>query len=193
MDKLIFKDYASWRIDNQETIEQFKHNSNVVYDRFEPVYVVLNHIYDMVVEGEELDEDLEVIFESGFGYLSNQFEIIKIYYDTLFQQSCDDFKNYADVLLYLIYISDLRLDLENNDIDIDMTELDDLETSIENFIMERQTDFAFLADRMNKIMSEIFKQLDYEYVSIIDIFVEIAENLGIFLYEDSEYVVGREV
>jgi len=30
-------------------------------------------------------------------------------------------------------------------------------------------------------------------VSIVDIFVEIAENLGIFVYEDNTLVIGEEI
>ena len=105
LDKLIYKDFASWKLENQQTFEIFQSNDNVIYERLEPVYVVLNHIYDMVVEGKELDEDLEVIFASGFNYLNSQFEVIKIYFETLFESSCDDFIDYSQMLLYLVYIS----------------------------------------------------------------------------------------
>ena len=46
---------------------------------------------------------------------------------------------------------------------------------------------------MNTVLDEVFKNVDYEYVSIIDIFVEIAETLGIFLYEEEELVIGKEI
>jgi hypothetical protein len=46
---------------------------------------------------------------------------------------------------------------------------------------------------MNTVLEEIFSTMDYEYVSIVDIFVEIAESLGIFLYEEEELVIGKEI
>ena len=46
LDNLLYKDYAAWKLENQETLEQFQKNGNMIYDRLEPIYAVLNHIYD---------------------------------------------------------------------------------------------------------------------------------------------------
>ena len=132
MDNLIYRDYASWKIKNHEMIETFQKNESVIYDRLDPVYTVLNHIYDLLVEEQKIDEDLDTIFIAGFNYLHSQLEIIKIYYEKLFQSKCDDFINYSEMVLYLLFIFDIRTDLENNEIDSDIEELNELETSIEN-------------------------------------------------------------
>ena len=129
MDNIIYKDFASWKIENTQIIEQFDKNSSVVYERLEPVYEVLNHIYDMVVDQNEIDEDLETIFQVGFNYLNTQFDVIKIYFETLFQSKCEDFDEYSNLIVFLLYIYDLRTDLENNDINSDIEELNDLETN----------------------------------------------------------------
>jgi len=147
----------------------------------------------MVVNGLQIDEDLDIIFESGFNYLNNQFEVIKIYFDTLFQNNCDDFIEYSELVLFLIYLLDFRMDLDNNNIESDIEELNDLETIIENMIMERKLDMVYANNLMNTTLNKINEAIDYEYVSIVDIFVEIAENLGIYLYEEEEIVIGEEV
>lgn len=193
MENLIYKDYAAWKLENQEILEQFQNNKNVIYDRLEPVYAVLNHIYDLVVEGVDLDDDFELIFHSGFDYLSTQFEVIKIYFDTLFSKKCDEFQEFSDLLLYLIYISDVRTDLESNGIDSNIDELNDLEITLENMIMERNNDKVYAVNLFNTVFEELFKKLNYEYIGIVDIFSEIAETLGIFLYEDEDYVLGNEL
>ena len=193
LDNSIYKDYASWKIENSQTLEQFNDNNSAVYERLEPVYEVLNHIYDMVVEKEEVDEDLETIFQVGFNYLNTQFDIIKIYFETLFQSKCDDFADYSDMILFLLYIYDLRTDMEKKDINPDIEELNDLETNIENMIMERRDDHEYINSKMNETLGIVFNLMDYEYVSIIDVFVEIAENLGLFIYEDEELVIGKEI
>ncbi len=193
MDNIIYKDYATWKIENNETLEQFNDNSSVIYERLEPVYEVLNHIYDIVVDNKEIDEDLETIFQVGFNYLNTQFDIIKIYFETLFQSKCDDFADYSDMILFLLYIYDLRIDLENNDINSDIEELNDLETNIENMIMEKRDDQEYINSKMNETLGVVFNLMNYEYVSIIDVFVEIAENLGIFIYEDKDLVIGKEI
>lgn len=193
MDNLIYRDYASWKIENHDTIKQFIDNKSVVFERLEPVYEVLNHIYDELVEKKEIDEDLETIFQVGFEYLHSQFGVIRIYFETLFQSKCDDFVGYSDMILFLLYIYDLRTDLENNDINSDIEELNDLEENIENMIMERRNDHEFINAKMNETLAIVFDLMGYEYVSIIDVFVEIAENLGIFIYEDKELVIGKEI
>ena len=193
MDNIIYKDYATWKIENSETLEQFNNNSSVIYERLEPVYEVLNHIYDMVVEKQEIDEDLETIFQVGFNYLNTQFDIIKIYFETLFQSKCEDFADYSNMILFLLYIYDLRIDLENNDVNSDIEELNDLETNIENMIMEKRDDQEFINSKMNETLEIVFDLMNYEYVSVVDVFVEIAENLRLFIYEDKDLVIGKEI
>lgn len=193
METVLLKDFASWKMENDQIFHEFEANNNIIYERLEPVYKVLNYLYNQVCEGEELDEDKETIFQVGFNYLHSQFEVIKIYYETLFQSSCDDFMDYSEMLLYLLYIFDVKNDLENHGYDSEIEELNDLETSIENMIVERRKDDLYLKTQMNLVLDKVFKDIDYEFVSIIDIFVEIAETFGLFLYEEEEIVLGHEL
>lgn len=193
MKDFIFKDYASWKIENHEVFETFKSNMNPIYERLEPVYVVLEYIYEMACNNQELDEDYQTIFEVGFNYLHDQFNVIKIYFESLFQKNCDDFVEFSEMLLFLLYIFDVRNDVESHGAEVDFEALDNAETYIENMIMERNKDYAFVRNLMNEALGEIDKQIDYEFVSIVDIYHEIAETLGIFLYEEDDYIIGREV
>jgi len=187
LDNILYRDYASWIMENNEIIQKFIGNNNPIYRRLEPIHLVLEHIYNLVVEDNQMDEDFETVFEVGFNYLHAQFEVIKIYFESLFQSNCDDFINYSDSVLYLLYIYDVRTDLENNGFDSDYNELDILETNIENMIMERREDFLLIDDQMKKVFDDIFKNLNYEYISIVDVFVEIAHTVGI--YEDTEDII----
>lgn len=193
LDNVLLKDFAAWKMENDQMFHMFQENENVIYERLEPVYKVVDHLYSQVCEGKELDEDTETIFQVGFTYLHSQFEVIKIYYETLFQSVCDDFIDYSEMLLYLLYIFDIKNDLENHGYKSEIDELNDLEANIENMIIERRKDDVFIKTQMNVVLEEIFKDVDYEYVSIIDIYVEIAETLGIFLYEEEELVIGKEI
>ena len=193
MDNFILQDYASWKIENHEVLSTFKTNKNPVYQRLEPVYIVLEHIYNMACNSQELDEDLETIFEIGFNYLNAQFSVIKIYYESLFKSNCEDFNKYSEMLIFLLYIYDIRTDLDNNDIDSDIDILNDVETYIENMIMERREDYDFVRNMMNEALKTVFDKNDYDYVSIIDIYVEIAENFGIFIYEEDQIILGEDV
>jgi hypothetical protein len=193
LNQFILKDYASWKLENHATLELFKENNNIVYQRLEPVFVVLEHIYELACETELIDEDMSTIFEIGFNYIHDQFNVIKIYFENLFQSNCEDFEHYAEMLLFLTYIFDVRTDLENNGVDSDVEELNEIETYIENMIMERREDYEYVRVRLNEALNKVFETIDYEYVSIVDIYVEIAENLGIYIYEDEDLVIGNDL
>ena len=193
LDNFILKDYASWKIENHETISLFKKNNNVIYQRLEPVFMVLDHIYTLACETEDLDEDLDTIFEIGFNYINAQFNVIKIYFESLFSSNCEDFQDYSEMLLLLIYIFDIKSDLENHGFDSDMDSLNNAETYIENMIMERREDYDYVRDMLNEAFKSVFDAIDYEYVSLIDIYLEIAENFGIFVYEENELILGEEI
>jgi len=192
--QVVLKDYANWKMENVETLEKLKANDSLIYDRLEPVYKVLNKIYDMAVEEQELSEDLQTIFQVGLNYIHSQFEVIKVYYEKLFGSDCSRFEKYTPLVGYLLFISDFRADLEDYEETLDFEDLNDVETLIENMVAEKDVNFQYAADRLNKAVQDIIYQLDFEYVSIIDIFVEIAENLDVDLStHHSPYVVGKEV
>ena len=174
-------------------LDTFRNNNNEIYKRLEPVYLVLEHIYNLACEHKDTDPDLDTIFQIGFQYLHSQFSVIRIYFENLFQSNCEDFADYHEMVLYLMYIFDIRNDLENHEIDAECEALTHAETFIENMIMERRLDIHYVRQLMNTALKDVFSSIDYEYVSIIDIYVEIAENLDIFVYEDEEYVIGEEV
>ena len=190
---LILRDYAAWKIENHEIIENFQKNNNIIYTRLEPVFLVLNHIYDIACEEPNLDEDYATIFEVGFNYLNSQFNVIKIYFESLFQSDCDEFGDYSNALLYLIYIYDIKNDIENNEVDIDFGPLDEIETEIENLIMDRGTDFLVIEAKLKVILDDLNDSMSYEYVSIIDIFENIADSLGISYIEEEEYIIGTDI
>jgi len=194
LDEFVLKDYASWKMENHVIIDTFANNHNMIYERLEPVYLVLEYIYSNACEHKEMDAELDNIFRIGFEYLHSQFSMIKIYFESLFQSNCEDFEEYQEMMLFLMYIFDIRTDLENHDYDSDIESLNHTETFIENMIMERREDFDYVRNLMNETLRDVFDKIDYEYVSIIDIYVEIAEHLDIFIYEDGEdLVIGSDI
>lgn len=193
MDEFVLRDYASWKMENFEMLKKFKDDENPVYERLEPVHVVLEHIYDKACNNQEIDEDLENIFVIGFEYLHSQINVIKIYYEKLFKSNCDEFLEYSEMIIFLLFIFDLKTDLEEHGFESDIDQINHTETYIEDMIMERRKDFDYVKDMMNSMLKHVYDYIDYEYVSIIDIYFEIAETLGIFMYEDADMIIGEEV
>ncbi len=191
MDNFYFRDYASWKLEHYKFLEGLKTCKNV-YERIEPIYVVLNYLYNQAINNETFDEDLETIFRFGFEYLNNHIAVLNIYYDTLFGKNYEEMAKYAEQLSYLMYIYELRIDLEQHGFESNLKELNDVEAIIENAIMERSDNINELRIKLNEVLKKVFSQINYEYSTITDIYVEIAENLGIFLYEE-DYLIGKDI
>ena len=191
--QIVLKDFVNWKMDNAEILERFKYHGSSIYDRLEPVYAVLNTIYDMVLREETINEDLETIFQVGLNYLNTQFEVIRIYYETVFDSNCELLESYTQLLGYLLYISDLRSDLEEFEDSVDFQPLNDVEVMLENMIAQRDERFMYAADQLKKAVHDVVNQLDFEYVSIIDIFIEIAANLGIELNNHQIMTIGKDI
>lgn len=190
MDDLILRDYAAWKMENKEVLDTFIENDNPIYFKLQPIYLVLDFIYDKACN-EEIDIDHETIFQVGFNYLHSQFEVIKVYYSSLFKSNCDDFIEYSEAVLYLLYIFDVRSELETNGFNIDYPELDSLESDIENAIAERSDDVTKYKYKIKDVFDRVFTDLKYNYVPITDVFVEIAYTLGIF--EEDEVILGTDI
>lgn len=101
------KDFLSYCSDNQKFIELLCDNSPIIYDRIKNIIVVLNIITDAYEKDQKIDEELEIIFETGFSYLHEQLEIIKIYYNDYFNKDILLFKHYEKIINYLLYVDDL--------------------------------------------------------------------------------------
>ncbi len=190
---IVLKDFANWKMENIEILERFKSNRSLLYDRLEPVYVVLNHIYESAVENQELNEDYQTIFQVGLNYLHTQFEVVKVYYEKLFESDCELFESYTSLVGYLLFISDFRADLEEYEDELDCSDLSEVETMIENMVAERDERFSYAAERLNNAVNNIKSQLDFDYISIIDIFLEIADNLNLNLPTRKPFVIGKDI
>ncbi|MCF7926533.1 MAG: hypothetical protein K9L74_03065 [Candidatus Izimaplasma sp.] len=193
MDDRIYRDYASWKLETHDLIEKFKEKNSLIYERFEPIIVVLDYIYNQVCDEQGIDDDLKSIFQIGFHYIYEQFELIKIYFEKIFDSDWDDFLEYSELLLYLLFILDFRKDIETSDVEYDEELFSNLEVEIEDMIMDRQNNLTYIHDRVNEVLRQVDEQIDYQYESIVDIFVEIAETLGIFIYEEDTFVVGEDI
>lgn len=189
---LILKDFVNWKLDNDEIIDKFRAIDSKVYRRLEPILSVLNYTYQRAIHDGPLNEDLKTIFQVGLNYLNGQFAVIKEYYQTLFNSSCMAFEEFGDLVNYLLFIHDFRDDLEKYETIMDLAELDELETCIEDMIAQKDKDIKYAEKRFNQIVAKAVGVLDYEYTSIVDIYYEIAQTLGIGMTDDAMSIIGKE-
>ncbi len=192
--KRIIREYNQWLKDNQHFILHLRGHDSSLYTRVSPIYEVLNHFKEEYEDGIlESDEDVMKIFQVGLEYLHSQVETCRIYLENTFHQDFHHFLEYEQIIGYLLYIEDLRYELEENEVSYDKHTMDQLI----DFLEDLMADKAEIPENINLYVdSEIHKIADFSkwnFQSIIDIFVQIAETVGIELYIESDYVVGKDI
>lgn len=193
MDKIV-KDYNSWLKDNMSFIIHLDKHDSSLYMRIQPIYEVLNFLSNENQEnGMDFSDDLSKIFQVGLEYLNTQVDTCKLYLEKMFNNDFHEFLTYDRVVGYILYLEDLRYEIVENNIHLNEKAINDLNDYLEK-IMENKKE---VPDNLNLyIDSEVHKIVDVntlDFRSIIDIFIEIADTLGINLYSETEYVIGKEI
>ena len=190
----IVKEYNQWLKENQNFILHLKNHNSSLYSRVVPMYEVLNFLsMESTENGLVLDEDLLKIFHVGLEYLHSQVEICKIYLDKNFKNDFHKFLEYDNVIVYILYLEDLRYEIKENNLELNEKIMNSLIDYLED-ILEKQE--GVLDNTQLYVDSEVHKMIDvekFDFHSIIDIFVEIAETLGLDIYSEQDFVIGKEI
>jgi translation elongation factor EF-G len=190
----LFSEYASWKKENAFFYEELKEHETMLFDRFYPVYEVMNHIEkEVAAEKLKFDDDLKKIFDVGLAFLHEQFETCKIYLDTDFKKDLHAFLAYESIVNYILYIEDVRYELVEKNLEYDDQLVEELLDELEAIIDQRQEiaeNFGLYVDeKVNRIIGDH----SMDFYGIIDIFTDVAETLGLYLFEDDEIVIGKDI
>lgn len=182
----IYTDYANWKLENYDLIESLVKNKSKAIARFTSVIAVVDYLYDKYVEEKKLDEDLELIFSSGFDYIYDQFLMIETLLEKNFNNDINELEKYSKTINLLLYINDFQNEALNyKEGTFDLKPLDDLNNKVMAYLDKKENApdeyFAILSD----ITSSMFDNLDTEFHTIDQIYYEIAVELGI--YEEDEF------
>lgn len=175
----IYEDYVNYMNDKQELIEKMiKHNSSIYYV-LSDVIKVTDYIYRFYKENEKIDEDLEEIFDIGFGFIANTLEDLKTYYEDYFKKDIKTFNYYSELMLYSVYIEDFKGYLDVNDLLDEEKEkfLSELIYEIDNILVNKKPyDQSFVILLESKINTLLPKN---DYQPVYNVFRLISEELGI--------------
>ncbi len=192
MEKLL-KEYQGWLTDNKDFYQHLKSHDSALYHRFQPVYDVLNYLFEEHKDEATMNEDIEKIFQVGLEYLNMQFFTCKLYYEKTFNKDFHEFLDYDKVISYALFIEDLKYELVEKHIDYNEDELGKLSDYLLDIIEGKKT----IPDNINLyIDSKVYKIIlseEYHFNGIIDIFVEIGDALGLSFDEEKEYIIGDEL
>lgn len=176
------KDYLSYVAGNKDLLDLLENNNSVLYYHLKDVIYVCNYISNYIKKSNqnENNADLEVIFETGFKYLYDQLEQIKIYYEKYFNKDYFLFKHYELLINYALYIDDFTECLsEKNHLTAHRKNiLSTLAKDIDKLIVEKASWNDQDIDEFNQIINSCLPK-NIELLTTEDIFASIAEEIEI--------------
>lgn len=190
----LFREYLAWIAENHEFYMELKEHDSPLYDRFLPVYAVLDRVYQEV-KGDRMqfDSDLERIFHVGLEFLHDQFESCKLYLETKFKGDLHAFMEYAPAVNHILFVEDVRYELEEKEADYDPRKLEDLLDFLEDILDAKTGIDENLGVYVDSVVKDVVGDVDFELYGIIDIFMDVAETFGLYLFEDEDIVLGNDI
>lgn len=180
-DEKVYHEYANWKIENHELLTYLVEGNSDLIIRFKHVIDVTDYLYDKLIDDDQYTEEEDQIFETGYYYLFDQVEeIVKI----LKKSYHNNIKNLerrakdVNLLLSAIDFQNELLGVENFE-QRDMDRLVDFEQQVLKSIESKEEIPVTKFEELDQMTLEMFTKLNVEYYPINDIFLEIADELGI--------------
>ncbi|MDA3931434.1 MAG: hypothetical protein PF513_01710 [Tenericutes bacterium] len=188
----ILKEYQSWYSENRGFFEGLKVHQSLLYTRLYPIYDVLYYLYKENKNSDSLDEDINKIIQVGLEYLHQQVFTCKLYYEKFFNKDFHAFLEYDRVVNYILFLEDLKYELKEKNIDYDQVAYEDIVEYLELMISEKKEVPENLNAYIDSRISNFIQLDSYDFLSIIDIFVEIGDTLGLS-FDEEEIIIGEDI
>ncbi|MDP3130445.1 MAG: hypothetical protein Q8N15_03800 [Bacillota bacterium] len=190
----LFREYLAWIAENHEFYMELKEHESMLYDRFLPIYAVLDHVYQEVKSDKmQFDGDLKRIFNVGLEFLHEQFDSCKLYLDTKFQGDLHAFLEYDAIVNDILFVEDVRYELVEKQAKYDEKKLEDLLDQLEAILDEKAEIDENIGVYVDSVIKDVIGEAEFELYGIIDIFMDVAETFGLYLFEDEEIVLGKDI
>ncbi|MFP4178323.1 MAG: hypothetical protein ACLFTZ_06145 [Acholeplasmataceae bacterium] len=180
-DETIYHEYANWKLENEELIRYLIQNNSDLIVRFRHVIDVTDYLYDKLIDDPNFTEEENYIFETGFYYLFDQMDEIITLLNKSYGNDIEQLEKRAkDVNLLLSTI-----DFQNEIIGVedykqeDLDRLVNFEQSILTKLERKEEVPKSMFEELDRMTFEMFKRLDVNYYPVNDIYLEIADELGI--------------
>jgi hypothetical protein len=177
----IYHEYASWKLEKIELIEQLKGQSSNLIVRFNHVLDVVDFLYDKMVETLQYTEEENNIFKTGFYYIAQQIDEI----ETLLKEHYQDDLHALELRSKDVNLLLSTIDFQNELMGIesfeqkDLDKLMDFESDVLDKIKLKEAIPESMFEALDVMTLEMFTRMNVEFYSINDIFLEIADELGI--------------
>lgn len=177
----IYDDYNKYIIENEELLNYLKSSNSSVLYCLADVLEVLDYVYKKYVDKIKIENELEEIFEIGFGYLSNCLIDINTYYNDYFGKDIILFNKYSTLIIYSILLDDVKGYLLSEErLTEERSELLDkaaklIEGTLINIKEINPEEVAEIEDILEMVLPK-----KNNYKPVYAVFAMIAEELGIY-------------
>lgn len=180
-DEQIYHEYANWKLEHHDLIKYLREHDSDLILRFKHIFEVTDYLYDQLIDDPEFSDEQHEIFETGFYYLFDQMDKIQellkeSYHNDI--KALEKFSKEVNLLLSTIDFQNELLSIEDYDIN-HMNQLLDFENDVLDKLEHQEVIPEEMYDQLDDMTFKMFKEMDVEFYPIQDIFLEIADELGI--------------
>lgn len=187
----ILTDYANWKLEKYDLVTTLKELDSNIIKRYNNVIAVLDYLYSLVVDKKQtLSADEEVIFNTGFEYLDNNFITIEEVLNKYFNNNIKEAESCSKTINLILYTLDLEdeflnyVDEKDKNIKADLKQFEDFLDEIYSYLENKKEVEDALFVKLDEMTIKIFNKHHIDVNPIDSIFYDIAETYGL-LDDDS--------
>jgi len=189
------REFEAWDKENHEFYDELQEHDSVLFERFLPVYAVLDTLSKQTRLGEldANDDDIDKIVSVGLEFLNEQFDTCKLYLETKFAGDLHQFLEYDRVVNSMLFIEDLKYELEEKHARYNREILENLQDELEEFMNTKAEIKPELNLYVDDKVNQIIGNRHFKMEGIVDIFVDIATTLGLELFVEDDILIGKDI
>jgi hypothetical protein len=177
----VYHDYANFKMEHHDLLKYLIENNSDLIIRFKHVIEVIDYLYEKLIDDVTYTEEEDQIFQTGFYYIAANIEETAKLLNKTYQgdiKALEERSKEVNLLLSTIDFQNELLSVDN----YDQQDMDFL-TDFEKELIKKLENKEIIEDKLFKTLDEktleIFQKLEIEYYPIDDIFLDIADELGI--------------
>lgn len=181
IDETTYREFANWKLENNDLIKALNEQASGIFYRFKHIIDVIDFYYNKLIDDVNYSEEDDAIFKTGFYYLADQIEDVKIILKKVYKDDITELEKHAKEINLFLNTLDFQTELFNSELeqDEDIQRLMSFDQDVYNFIMEKKEVPENYYEELDLLTLKIYKKLDLSFYSINDIFLEIADELNI--------------
>lgn len=181
LDEKTYHEYAGWQLEYSDLLVKFKTDAPDLYYRIKHVFDVIDYLYGQITEDDNYSNEEDEIFKTGFYYVANQVaeikEIVDKYYNGDFKLAND----HAIEINFLFNTLDFQSEIYIQKLEesVDVKRLLELDEDILKHLENKESLPPALFEELDQLLFRIFDESDINYLTVNNIFLEIADHLNI--------------